>query len=422
MSKRVLTTATAFLLILVLSSCGRDDPTASTSNAPVPSGPASTEAPTSTEPSAPPPSSTASTPATPTTGLTTAPERIAGDPSQIQAISYTDDGIVAQPVDIAWHTSIDEPFIAGKLGTVHRLVGGEGELVLDMTELVTTNSERGLLAIEFGPAAEWFYVHWSDLNGDNVLSAWRWTGELLDPSDRRDLLVVEEPFANHNGGGLDFGHDGYLYWGLGDGGAAGDPVNAGQDGSTLLGSIIRIDPDPVGETYSIPPDNPFTTDPDVADEIWALGLRNPWKMEFDDLTGDLWVGDVGQDRFEEIDRLATSDGGANLGWRCFEGFERFADCDVANHHLPVLTYGRSLGRSVTGGVVYRGEVFPELYGAYVFGDFASGRIWALPEGSVIAVALPLVIEGAVGFGTGPDGEVWVLQLPVGRVGRLVPAA
>ncbi|MDG2261956.1 MAG: PQQ-dependent sugar dehydrogenase [Actinomycetota bacterium] len=344
----------------------------------------------------------------------------AGDPHLVAGIRFTDEATTPQPVDIAWHPDGRGPFIAGKLGTIHELRAGEAVLMLDITDSVTTNSERGLVSIAFDAEGEHLYVHWSNLAGDNVLSAWAWSGSVLDPSAGVDILEVEEPFANHNGGGLAFGPDGHIYWGLGDGGASDDPLNSGQDGSTLLGSILRLSPDPINGGYTIPHDNPFVDDGEVADEAWAIGVRNPWRMAFDSVTGDLWVGDVGQDRFEEINRLSPADAGANLGWRCFEAFEPFGGCEVDRHHLPLVAYGRDLGRSVTGGVVYRGSDIPELFGAYLFADFVSGRIWAIGEGERAAVELPLVVEGAVGLGTDPDGELWLLQLPTGQVGRLTP--
>ena len=197
------------------------------------------------------------------------------------------------------------------------------------------------------------------------------------------LLEVAQPFSNHNGGQIRFGQDGYLYIALGDGGSGGDPLEHGQDRSTLLGTILRIDVDnpPDGQAYGIPADNPFAGNTEgYREEIYAYGLRNPWRFSFDPVTGELWAADVGQGAWEEIDRIES---GGNYGWDVMEGFACFepsAGCDQEGLILPVWTYGRSEGQSVTGGFVYRGPGVPSLAGRYVYADFGSGRIWALTPG------------------------------------------
>ena len=199
-----------------------------------------------------------------------------------------------------------------------------------------------------------------------------------DPASEQIILQMPQPFSNHNGGMLAFGPDGLLYIGVGDGGSAGDPRGNGQNPDTLLGSILRIDPRSLGNgrSYSIPPDNPFVGMDGFREEVWAYGLRNPWRFSFDPETADLWAGDVGQNRYEEVDIIQP---GRNYGWNVMEGHHCFLQiCDQTGLELPVIEYPLTGGNcSVTGGYVYRGSQLPFLHGAYVYGDFCSGRIWAL---------------------------------------------
>ncbi len=278
-------------------------------------------------------------------------------------------------------------FIAEQPGRIWIFAGSEllSEPFLDLRAPISYGGERGLLGLTFHPDHRengLFFVHYSDASGDSVISRFRVTDDpdRADPASERVLLTIEQPFANHNGGQLAFGPDGYLYLGLGDGGGAGDPLGAGQRLSTLLGKLLRIDIDR-GDPYAIPEDNPFLKTPDARAEIWAYGLRNPWRFSFDRETGDLFIGDVGQNRLEEIDLLpAGSGGGQNFGWNVTEGDLCFAprnDCDRTGLIAPILVYdhGPEGGRSVTGGYVYRGDIHPTLQGDYLFGDFVSGRLW-----------------------------------------------
>jgi glucose/arabinose dehydrogenase len=194
------------------------------------------------------------------------------------------------------------------------------------------------------------------------------------------VLKVDQPFANHNGGQLAFGRDGYLYIGMGDGGSGGDPQNNGQKPSTLLGKMLRIDVESGQVPYAIPPSNPFRQKAGYRPEIWALGLRNPWRFSFDRETGDLYIGDVGQNAYEEVDfQPSSSKGGQNYGWKIMEGTQCFESntCDKKGLTLPVVEYEHSQGCSVTGGVVYRGQNYPGMRGIYFYGDYCSGRVWGL---------------------------------------------
>jgi glucose/arabinose dehydrogenase len=246
-----------------------------------------------------------------------------------------------------------------------------------------------------------------------------------DPASRRDILVVHQPYSNHNGGNLVFGPDGFLYVGLGDGGSGGDPHGNGQSLSTLLGKMLRIDPRLSGGfPYRIPSDNPFVDRRDARPAIWAYGLRNPWRYSFDRLTGDLWIGDVGQSGWEEIDRQPSgSSGGENYGWNLAEGSHPFAGDPPAGAKRPVYEYSQEGGGcTVIGGYVYRGEAIPDLSGAYLFGDLCLGRIEAIRVrgGGVVGHrALGPEVPNLSSFGEDADGELYAISLS-GGVYRLVP--
>jgi glucose/arabinose dehydrogenase len=260
------------------------------------------------------------------------------------------------------------------------------EPFLDIVPKVECCGERGLLGLAFHPDYEdngFFYINYINRDGDTVISRFHVSDnpDLADSNSEMNILGVDQPYPNHNGGCMAFGPDGYLYLGLGDGGSGGDPHGNGQNQDTLLGKILRLDIDSA-EPYVIPPDNPFAQG-GGAPEVWAWGLRNPWRFSFDRLTGDLFIGDVGQGDWEEIDFLAAgSPGGANFGWNFREGMHPFARNDAAvpagvTLIDPLVEYGHNQGISVTGGNVYRGEQLPEWSGIYLYGDFGSGTIWGL---------------------------------------------
>jgi glucose/arabinose dehydrogenase len=257
------------------------------------------------------------------------------------------------------------------------------------------------------------------------VTEFRFGDEGADLESRRNVLFVQQPFSNHNGGNLAFGPDGHLYIGLGDGGSAGDPFGNGQSISTPLGKMLRISPRPSGgEPYGIPRDNPFAGREGARPEIWAYGLRNPWRFSFDRETGDLWIGDVGQNAWEEIDVApAGSPGGLNFGWDLFEGSHPFEGGDAGDALGPVHEYPIGLGCAVTGGYVYRGEDIPELVGAYVFADFCRGALEAfvLRDGRATQHReLGPVVQSVASFGEDAAGELYALSLS-GPVYRIVPA-
>lgn len=282
-----------------------------------------------------------------------------------------------RPVDVeSAYDGSGRLFIIEKYGAIRIFKDG---LLLDQPFLNIddrvndSGNEMGLLGMAFHPDFEqngFFYVNYTGEGGHTRISRFHATGDTADPASETVLMVIDQPFSNHNGGAVVFGPDGYLYLGLGDGGAAGDPFKNGQNTSALLGKILRIDVNK-GDPYSAPADNPF------GNEVWAYGLRNPWRMSFDRATGDLWIGDVGQNQYEEIDYLpAGSPGGANFGWSLMEGLHGYDGEAGPGLLLPAVEYSHAQGCSVTGGYVYRGSM-PEWNGIYLYGDYCSGKVWGL---------------------------------------------
>lgn len=341
------------------------------------------------------------------------------------------------PVDIT-HAGDDRLFVVEKRGFI-RVLESDGSLVekpfLDIDSLVNSGaSERGLLGLAFHPNyAEngYFFVNYTDNSGQTQVSRFKVSPDnpdVADASSQKKILNIFQPFTNHNGGDLAFGPDGYLYIGTGDGGSGGDPQNSGQTRTSLLGKMLRIDIN-TETPYAIPEDNPFANTDFTLDEVWALGLRNPWRFSFDRLTGDLWIGDVGQNSWEEIDlQLANSPGGENYGWRCYEGNNTFNtnDCaDASTLTFPVHAYENSfsVGCSVTGGFVYRGSDFPDLVGHYVYADFCTGRIWSLSPDGADGWINREWLDGANGeyssFGQDQNGELYLAAYGNGDIYRVV---
>jgi len=334
-------------------------------------------------------------------------------------------------------------FIVQKTGSIRVLQNGSlvPGVFLSLVGQVSQGSEQGLLGLAFHPAFKTnhkFYVNFTDLAGNTVIREYRASTanpNKVQPGSGRTLLRIAQPYANHNGGGLAFGRDGFLYIGTGDGGSGGDPGNRAQSLSSLLGKMLRIDVNgrAGGKQYRIPSSNPYVGRAGL-DEIWARGLRNPWRFSFDKATGALWIGDVGQDRYEEVDRaLPTSAGagrGANWGWRVMEGFHCYSPssgCSTAGKTLPLLEYahGPNDRCSVTGGYVYRGTRIPSLAGWYVFGDFCSGEVLAVSATASSRTApVTLFGPGSAGqlssFGQDWAGNLFVVDMR-GTVYRIDPA-
>jgi glucose/arabinose dehydrogenase len=343
-------------------------------------------------------------------------------------------GEFEQPLYVTQPEGEPDLFVVEQTGRVMRLPGGEGEpeVFLDLSDRVSDGSEQGLLSVAFAPdytTSGLFYVDYTDVDGDTRVVEYRRkpSGEAADPDSARELLRVDQPFDNHNGGLVMLGPDGHLYVGLGDGGSGGDPQRNGQDLSTPLAKILRIDPRPSGSApYGIPAGNPFSDETGARPEIYSYGLRNPWRFSFDRETGDLWIGDVGQSAFEEIDGVSRGEGaGANFGWSAFEGEVPFNDDQTAPGHVPpVLTYGRDRGCSVTGGYVVRDRALPTLYGRYLYGDYCEGQLrsfTARPDREATDDRpLGPLVPALSSFGEDASGRVYITSLE-GPVYRLVPA-
>ena len=307
---------------------------------------------------------------------------------------------------------------------------------LDISALVSPSArrsgftEQGLLGLAFHPqyaSNGSFFVYYTDGRGDTVVASYAVSADnpyLADATSAEVILRQPQPYSNHNGGHIEFGPDGALYIALGDGGSANDPLGAGQNRRMLLGSILRIDIDG-GAPYAIPPDNPFIADESARDEIWAYGLRNVWRFSFDRLTGDLYMADVGQNQWEEINfQPADSPGGENYGWNVWEGRHIFAGGTAPNHVPPIFEYTRHLGCSVTGGAVYRGAAIADLQARYLFGDYCSGRIWAAWRDAELAWQARELLNTDMAissFGEDEAGELYVIDYG-GALYRFEPAA
>ena len=341
-----------------------------------------------------------------------------------------------RPVDLQ-HAGDDSGrlFVVEQAGVISVFINDQSasarKTFLDIRDKVDdSGNEEGLLGLAFHPNYRtngFFYVNYTASNPNRtVISRFHVSADpdLADAASEQTILTFSQPYSNHNGGQLSFGPDGFLYIAVGDGGSGGDPQNNGQNRATLLGSILRIDvnnPDE-GIQYGIPPDNPFVNNnTGFREEIYAYGLRNPWRFSFDPVTNQLWAGDVGQGSFEEIDIIEK---GGNYGWRIMEGRHCFAsdNCDMTGLKLPVWEYGRSEGISVTGGFVYRGPALPGLTGRYIYADFGSGKIWSLDASNINNPINTELLEADFNissFGIDDKDELYICAFD-GKIYKLVP--
>ena len=332
-----------------------------------------------------------------------------------------------QPVAMAVRPGDQAVYVAEQTGAVRALRDGKVDPtpVVDISGQVTAGGEQGLLGLAFSPDGRFLYLDFTDTAGDSRVVELTMRGRQADPGSLRLLLRVDDPFANHNGGQLAFGPDRLLYIAFGDGGGGGDPLGSGQSLDTLLGKILRIDPRPaVGRPYRVPADNPFVGRGGARPEIWSYGLRNPWRFSFDPATGDMWIGDVGQNAWEEVDHEPAGSGGRNYGWNRREGRHDFEGERPAGAVDPVIEYGREGGAcTVIGGSVYWGRRIPGLRGAYLYGDYCAGWVRAARvRGGRVAEQrdLGLSVPGLTSFGVDPAGELYAMSLS-GPVYRLAPA-
>lgn len=414
-------------LLLVIASCSSDgEEPANTAD---PDAESATDQPTEPDPDSP--ETTGSGP--------TGSEPAEGAPSTVPEVSEVPSGIelglepliqLEFPTHLAARPGSDSLYVAELAGRVLELevdsdgqISSEPRVVLDITDRVSTAGEQGLLAITFSPDGDRLYATFGNLNGGDSLVSWALGPDgTATPESELGHIDVPQPTAVHNGAQIVFGPDGYLYYALGDGGPGGDPEGNGQNLSTPLGSILRIDPDPVSGGYTVPPDNPFVDEPGAAPEIWAYGMRHPWRFSFDSETGDLWIGDIGQDDREEINFLPASDGagdGVNLGWNVFEGTLLFTPSDAPGHVPPLVEYTQLDGRcSVIGGFVYHGSAIPSLDGVYLYTDLCDGVIRGVIPGIGSAALATAPTGSAISFGQGPDREIYLIETD-STVSRLV---
>lgn len=421
-------------ITLVVAACGSDASSDSESfGRGQPDVPGSETTATTTEPTTEPPATATSVPGASESSTPAAPSAAPSPagPLPEPTVALVEIGTTDQPVDAASRAGFGEVYVAEQPGRVIAVTDLSTEVVLDITDLTDAQGEQGLLGLAFHPTEALAYVNFTDRDGDTVVAEFAidTTTGLFDRDSYREVLTVDQPYTNHNGGQLAFGPDQLLYIGVGDGGSGGDPQRHALDLGSRLGKILRIDPLPDGDQpFGVPADNPFVGDGAADPTIWAYGLRNPWRFSFDPVTGDLWIGDVGQGDFEEIDHSAATDRrdaakGTNFGWSAFEGFERFNDDQSTDGATaPLFVYDHADGRcSVTGGTVARDDSAPDLAGWYLFGDYCTGQIWALDP--TAPPSEPRVVEiaelgGLVAITSGPEAEVYAVSNG-GTVARLI---
>lgn len=331
------------------------------------------------------------------------------------------------PVDIA-HAGDGRLFIVEQDGLI-KILYTDGTVnptaFLDVTTLISNGGERGLLGVAFHPEYAtngYFYINYTNTAGNTVIARYTRSStneSVADPASASIILTIDQPFDNHNGGCLRFGPDGYLYIGMGDGGSGGDPNNNAQNINSLLGKMLRIDVDGTAP-YSIPEGNPFIGI-DGADEIWAIGLRNPWKFSFNRDNGDLWIADVGQNEIEEINKVAGDAAGINYGWRCFEGSEVYNDngCSLVEMYTPPFTEYTHANNacSVTGGYVYTGTIYTSLQGKYLFADYCNNRIGIANSDGTHTFTAPFSGNFST-FGEDVEGELYIAGKNNGTVYKI----
>ncbi|MEM8857704.1 MAG: PQQ-dependent sugar dehydrogenase [Chloroflexota bacterium] len=342
-------------------------------------------------------------------------------------------GGFAKPLFVT-HAADDRLFVVEQQGTI-RVVNSDGSVgntpflnIIDRTN--SGRNEQGLLGLAFHPDYTQngrFFVNYTHADGSTVISEFWVTGDpnVADPASERQIIKIAQPFANHNGGMVAFGPDGYLYIGMGDGGSQNDPENHAQNLESLLGKILRIDIDN-GEPYTIPADNPFVNDTAARNEIWSVGWRNPWRFSFDPANGDMFIADVGQNEIEEISLNPAGVGGLNFGWRIFEGNNCYLDdCTTPNLEPAIAQYTHVNGHcSVTGGYMHRGSENASLYGNYFYADYCSSQMWRLfpnADGSFSVAELERPGFFISSFGEDANGEVYVVNQVGGEIYKIMPA-
>ncbi|GGD42011.1 glucose dehydrogenase [Emticicia aquatilis] len=369
------------------------------------------------------PTTTTTTPTTPTTVVVTPPTTVS-----YQAVEAFPKLSFNSPVDFTHaNDGTNRVFVVEQRGVIQAFENSTTtetkSVFLDITSRVASGGEMGLLGVTFHPDFKnngFFFVNYTrnSPRRQSVIARFKANGQTADPSSETILFTFDQPYTNHNGGQLAFGADGYLYIATGDGGSGGDPENYAQNRASLLGKMLRIDVNSTEKgNYGIPKDNPYVANTQgFREEIYAYGLRNPWRFSFDSVTKDLWTGDVGQNKIEEIDIITK---GGNYGWKVKEGSSCYSgDCSQTNLIAPVWEYQQGNdGRSVTGGIVYRGKKYTDLVGKYFCGDYVSGKIWALTyDGKTVTKSDEITTVIAVSaFGQDANGEIYILNYSNGKV-------
>jgi glucose/arabinose dehydrogenase len=401
---------------MLAASCSSDSSSdvasSSAASTPVPAATTAATQPAGTSAGTGATSTSAAPAAAPTTVATTAGAPV-GDP----AVTLTQVGEFAQPVQVAWRPTDGAMYVVEQDGRVVMMNNGQpGAVALDMTDLTSAEGERGLLGLAIAKDGTLAYVNYTNNDGDTRIDEYAVNADgTFDPATRREVLAIDQPYPNHNGGGVVFGPDGMLYIGTGDGGSAGDPERRALNLGELLGKMLRIDPHAgAAGAYTVPADNPFVGVDGARPEIWSIGLRNPWRYSFDRSSGDLWIADVGQNRWEEVDVAWAADGagkGTNFGWSAMEGNHPFNADQSADGATPPIHEYEHVGPdcSVSGSALYRGSAIPALVGWYVFADYCSGQVRGL---QIVdrAVAKQLLLGTAANVtavNEGPDGELYV---------------
>ncbi|CAN5890631.1 PQQ-dependent sugar dehydrogenase [soil metagenome] len=384
------------VLVLVIGACATDDRTGPTHD---------TESPATTSPTGPAttPGTEPADPTAPTVGPDTTSST---SPPPLQGLAYEPVSDLAFPIALVSRPGDDSAFLAERAGIIRLFADREvGDVILDISHLTDTGGERGLLGLALHPEdGSRVFVHYTDRSGDTVVSEFHFDSSAIDPASEEVIFSVSQPAGNHNGGMIQFGPDGALYLGLGDGGGSGDRFGNGQNTDTMLGGIVRIDIDTAEAV------------------LWQYGLRNPWRFWIDG--DDIWIGDVGQNAYEEVDLASIAEQAVNYGWPIMEGLNCFqeADCDTDGLTLPLIEVSHSDDNtcSITGGVVYRGAAIGELDGRFLFSDYCGGYLRSVDaSGDVIDHTDDVGVAGnVVSFGVDPDGEVYVMT--VDRLLRLVP--
>jgi glucose/arabinose dehydrogenase len=406
------------VLAMFAVSCSTDTP-----NVSVGSVGSSTSATTST--TAAQPADTSSAAAGTEASTTAAPGETAQAPTTVAAplgdptVAFNQIGKFALPVELTFRPTDGLMYVVEQAGKVVMMDNGQpGVVALDMTDRTNADGERGLLGLAITKDGSLAYVDYTNNDGDTRIDEYAVNADgTFDKSTRREVLGFVQPYPNHNGGEVVFGPDGMLYIGTGDGGSERDPERRALNMSEWLGKMLRIDPHASADAlYTVPADNPFVGVDGARPEIWSIGLRNPWRFSFDRQTGDLWIADVGQDHWEEVDVGWAADGGGrglNFGWSAFEGTHRFNDDQPADGVTPPIHEYEHLGQdcSISGSALYRGSAIPALVGWYVFADYCSGQVRALQiagRAEVKQVGLGTVTS-VVSINEGPDGELYVVS-------------